>query len=381
MNATISEHLQPIDLHIEQIYLDPNNPRFVNDDWSYIPTDQIDLDTVQAGTRRRMEDHFNVDKLRINMEVNGYLPTDRIIVQRFKNEKYVVLEGNRRVSAAKQIYEVPFLPLGEIDKVQKSLESIPCLEYSGPESDAAWVLQGIRHITGIANWSAYSKARMLSERQDKGESLTDVGKRFGLSAYGAGAWVRGYKAYMQARNESQYGREIDERIYPFFQEIFNRSNISLRKWLDWNEKDQRFESDLNLNEFLGWFYPKEEPEDDRDVADVRGDWDKRIINTVHTLREISYLLSNSTPHFEMFLNNGDLSGVVALAKAQAAEEKIEYGREPAKKLLQTMDQLTRQLEDIPMLRFGRSGELQVDLRTKLAKLREVMDEVNDALNG
>ena len=381
MTSTISEQLQPIDLHIKQIYLDPNNPRFVNDDWRDIPTDQFDRETVQADTRRRMEAHFNIEKLRINMEVNGYLPIDRIIVKRFKQEKYVVLEGNRRVTAAKQISEMPMLQLGLIDKVQKTLESIPCLEYSGPETDAAWVLQGIRHITGIADWSAYNKARMLSERLDKGESLTEVGNRFGLSAYGAGAWIRGYKAYRQAKSESQYGREISERIYPFFQEVFNRSNISLRKWLEWNEKDQRFENDLNLNEFLCWFYPKEEPDDGRDVSDVRGDWDKRIVTTVHTLREISYLLTNSTPHFEMFLSNGDLSGVVALAKAQAAEVQIEYGREPAKKLLKTMDQLIRQLENIPMLKFGRSGELQDELNTKLTRLTEVMEEVTNALNG
>ena len=33
MDGIISDQLSPIELNIEQIYLDPNNPRFVDDNW------------------------------------------------------------------------------------------------------------------------------------------------------------------------------------------------------------------------------------------------------------------------------------------------------------------------------------------------------------
>ena len=224
MDIIISDQLTPINLNVEDIYLDPNNPRFVGDDWRTIHDDEIDKENVQSDTRKRMARFYNVEKLRMNMEVNGYLPIDRIIVRRFKLDKYVVLEGNRRITAAKQILS-SHQPGSEVSEaVLQSLSSIPCLEYTGSDTEASWIFQGIRHITGIVGWSAYNKAKLLSERwdEDKGITLTEVGKQFGLSRYGAGQWIRGYRAFRQAKDESNYSREIDEKVYPYFQELFRR---------------------------------------------------------------------------------------------------------------------------------------------------------------
>lgn len=49
-----------------------------------------------------------------------------------------------------------------------------------------------------------------------------------MTAYGAGQWVRGYYAFIQAAEESDYTQEIDERAYPYLQEIFSRSNPVLK---------------------------------------------------------------------------------------------------------------------------------------------------------
>lgn len=90
---TLVTQLSPLELPLTQIYLDPNNPRFVTAQWEAIPDDQIDDSEVQDQTRRRLTRRFDVDKLRMNMEVNGYLTIDRVIVRQFKPNKYVVLEG------------------------------------------------------------------------------------------------------------------------------------------------------------------------------------------------------------------------------------------------------------------------------------------------
>jgi hypothetical protein len=71
--------------------------------WQPIAPDEFDNPEVQEETRRKLIRDFSVDKLRMNMEVNGYLPIDRVIVREFKPSKYVVLEGNRRICAAKLI--------------------------------------------------------------------------------------------------------------------------------------------------------------------------------------------------------------------------------------------------------------------------------------
>ena len=104
--ALLSNQLQPDELPLDQIYLDPNNPRFVEANWDLVPIEDTADAEVQESTRRRMVRYFAVDKLKMNMEVNGYLPIDRVIVKEIADEKYIVLEGNRRICAAKMVSKV-----------------------------------------------------------------------------------------------------------------------------------------------------------------------------------------------------------------------------------------------------------------------------------
>jgi hypothetical protein len=92
----IFKDLVPTNLSIDKIYLDPNNPRFTELNWEYVNDEDIDNPAIQAKAQRILLDNYAIDKLRTNMEVNGYLPIDRVIVKQFKDDMYVVLEGNRR---------------------------------------------------------------------------------------------------------------------------------------------------------------------------------------------------------------------------------------------------------------------------------------------
>ncbi len=376
MDTIISDQLTPIELSIDQIYLDPNNPRFIDDNWRTVVDDKIDQASVQSKAHdKMMERSFNVDKLRANMEINGYLPIDRIIVREFKPEKYVVLEGNRRMTAAKLIQDMHEQGADISESVVQSLQHIPCVEYIGTDDRASWIFQGIRHITGIVGWSAYSKVKMLSERwEETGLTMTELGKQFGLSRYGAGQWIRAYKAYAQAKTESNYTREIDERAYPYFQELFGRSNIKLQEWLGWNNDNNvyRFENDDNLDRFLSWLYPKEDPEDGRELEDISGDWDKRRVGSVQQLRDISYLLRRDPQEFERFLYETELEEAVASARLKEADERREKRRElehPDSKLLDSIDSLVKQLTYTP-IHFKEDLVLKEKLSHGLSELEE-----------
>ena len=240
--------LTPVDLPLAQIFLDPNNPRFVTAHWNEIPEDQIDNPEIQQEARRRLVRGFDIDKLRMNMDVNGFLTIDRVIVRQFKPDRYVILEGNRRICAAQLLSNMT--EEGEVvsEGVLESVKKISCMLYTGHDANAAWVFQGLRHIVGVAEWSAFNKAKLLVEQmEDEGISLTDVGKRFGLTRYGAGQWVRGYHAFLQAQEESDYISEVDERSFPFFQEVFGRSSTEIREWMKWNDKDFKFENAMTFN--------------------------------------------------------------------------------------------------------------------------------------
>ena len=366
--SAIFQDLIPKDLPLESIYLDPNNPRFVGTNWQRVEDEQIDTRAVQESTRRRLIEEHGVEKLRMNIEVNGYLPIDRVVVRQFKNGKFVVLEGNRRICAAKMIEPIGMDGSEVAPEVLNSVKVIPCLEYVGAESDAAWIFQGLRHITGISEWSAYSKAKLLVEQMEQEQlTLTDAGKRFGLTAFGAGQWVRGYYAFKQAKEESDYVIEVDERSYPYFQEIFSRSSAPVREWLEWREEEYRFKNALNLNEFVGWLYPR--PPDAG--PDVRGNFEARRLARRDDIRLVSFLLKEGDKYFEQFRNGQELEPTYAIASAELYQQRLEEGLNRVEAVFNAIAACTKALDEVPYKVF-KDPDLKTQLDNKIKELERAI---------
>ena len=368
---TLNKELVDVKLTLDKIFLDPNNPRFTSLKWNDIPEEQISDEIIQKETRRKLEEEFSIYKLVDNIQMNGFLSIDRVIVKQFAEDKYVVLEGNRRICAAKVIMELYEKNAEQVDEsVVESIREISCLIYTGSESQASWVFQGLRHIIGIQEWPAYNKARLLVQLlEDEDLTLTEVGKKFGLSAYGAGQWVRGYYAFIQAAEESDYTQEIDEKAYPYLQEIFSHSNPVFKEWLHWDDTKYRFEDDLKFNEFLSWLYPRDK-ENILDGVDVKGHWENRLIKRSNDIRIISFLLRESRKDFETFRSDGDLE------KAQNSANTRKYleSQDPSTETLEKIKLCTKALDDIPFkLVLSRKEELS-DLLEKLEeKVREILN--------
>lgn len=368
---TLNNELVDAKIALDKIFLDPNNPRFTSLKWADISDDQIADVTIQAATKRKLEEGFSINKLVDNIQINGYLPIDRVIVKQIAEDKYVVLEGNRRICAAKNIMEQYKSNHEQVEKsVVDSLREISCLVYTGSERQPSWVFQGLRHIIGIQEWPAYNKARLLVQlMEDENLSLTEVGKKFGLTAYGAGQWVRGYYAFMQAAEESDYTQEIDERAYPYLQEIFSRSNPVFKEWLQWDDTHYKFNDNLKFNEFLSWLYPRNE-ENKLDGVEVKGNWDNRLIKRSNDIRIVSFLLRESRSDFEMFRADGDLEK----AQNRANTRKYLESQDPSTETIEKIKSCTKALDDIPFkLVVSRKEELS-DLLEKLEdKVREILE--------
>lgn len=370
--GTLNKELEDAVLKLDDIFLDPNNPRFISKNWNDISEDHISDDAVQKMTKLKLEQEFSIGKLVDNIKINGFLTIDRIIVKKFADNKFVVLEGNRRICAAKTIMESYSINPDSVAKeVIESLQEIKCLVYTGSEEQPAWVFQGLRHIIGIQEWPAYNKARLLVQlMEDENLSLTEVGKKFGLSAYGAGQWVRGYYAFVQAAEESDYTQEIDERVYPYLQEIFSRSNPVFKDWLKWNDSEYKFDDNLRFNEFLSWLYPRDE-ENVLDGVEVKGYWENRRIKRSNDLRIVSFLLRESINEFEMFRADGDLE------KAQNAVNMKKYleSQDPAIETIEKIKNCTKALDDIPFKLIVNQKE---ELTKLLANLNNRISEILEA---
>lgn len=368
----IFQELSPISLHLDQLFLDPNNPRFTEANWTHVPEADFQKGDVQERTMRRLVTDFDVDKLRMSMEVNGFLPIDRTVVRQFAVGKYIVLEGNRRICAAKKILQGHSEGAQLNPKVIESLQEIPCLLYTGTDSDAAWIFQGLRHISGVVEWSAFNKAKLLVEQMEaEGMTLTEVGQRFGLTPHGAGQWVRGYRAFNQARQESDYTNEVDEKSYPYFQEIFSRTSAPVREWMEWNETEERFDSLLNFNEFVGWLYPRA---DVGDGTNSKGDFEKRWLARRDDIRSVAHLLTKAPEFFSQFRAGGDLEKAYSLALAQEFEAEAKKTSDPVAEVFVALQLCTKALENIP-LRAIRDEAVKARLDLELAKLTAAIAQI------
>nr|WP_315493308.1 ParB N-terminal domain-containing protein [uncultured Rhodoferax sp.] len=370
----LHQDLSPIELSLSNIYLDPNNPRFTEVDWEYVPESDWSKSDVQERAQRRLVSDFGVEKLRMSMEVNGFLPIDRVIVRKFDNDKYIVLEGNRRICAAKMIGEISLDGSAVAESVLESLKQIPCLSYTGTNGDASWIFQGLRHISGVTEWSAFNKAKLLVEQMEKEEvSLTEVGKRFGLTPHGAGQWVRGYYAFIQASQASDYINEVDERSYPYFQELFGRSSTPVREWLEWNEAKYEFSNKLNLDEFISWLYPRQSGAEAEGMT-RKGDFDKRRVARRDDLRQIASLLTNDKELFEQFRGGTDLENCYSLALTKKFEEDARRRADPILDLFAAVEQCVKVTSNVPY-RAMKDPEIRTKILGALSELEAAIAEL------
>lgn len=385
MSTSLVNTLRPIELNINQIFLDPNNPRFLSPDWEYISEENITSDYIQQKTLDMMVTSYGIYKLAANIRINGFLRMDRIVVRKIlmqhsvksnsdtqpQADQYVVLEGNRRISAIKVIHE-ELKTNSTIDaEILNSITELECLEYVGSNNEAAWIFQGLRHISGIADWPPFNKAKLLVDQMESESlNLTQVGERFGISPFAAGQWMRGYKAYEQASSESDFTYELDMNIYPYFQEIFGRSSVGVREWLEWDETTMEFKNKLNLNEFIGWLYPKDE-----DNTDAFGQWDKRHLDGRDDLRTISYLIKQAPKQFDEFRRELKLENAYAKALATKHDEAI---NDTTDQTFAAIEKCILALDNVPAKALRHpdiKANLVVKCKNVISVMRELIPEV------
>ena len=141
----------------------------------------------------------DLEELLQSIAANGYLDIEPLVVMRDRSDgMYIVLEGNRRLSAIKLLSN-PLLArvaddtyssndrfhrdfssrVPKIDEqFRKTLEEVSV--YRVENRDAARSFIGFKHINGPAKWSSYAKARFASEwyRSNK-TSLEEIALKIG----------------------------------------------------------------------------------------------------------------------------------------------------------------------------------------------------------
>ncbi|MBV2149047.1 ParB N-terminal domain-containing protein [Sphingobium sp. AS12] len=276
---------------VDDIFLDPNNPRF----WSEqntreIPDRRIPDEKVQATARTNIDRH-GIDDLFNSILRNGFLLLDRIVVRSIEGHdgKYVVVEGNRRFRSLTKlrtaIKEETIAEEGiDDDYLARLLEETTAIEvliYKGSGTDdISWMLQGIRHISGIRDWEPAQRAKLVAKQiDDEGKTFRAAGQQFGLSPQAVGRLYRTYKALEQMRADDEFGGKARNDYFSLFEEAYR--NTTLREWLGWDEEQRKFTNEDRIKRFYSWVSPDDEHEDKA-----------RRIHNPKQIKELAYLIEN-----------------------------------------------------------------------------------------
>jgi hypothetical protein len=169
----------------------------------------------------------------------GYVPIDNIVVTRNPDGRYLVIEGNRRVTALRMILN------GEIaHRLQdtSSLTKIPALLLEEPSETAAitqWLIQGTRHIGGIKPWGPFQKARALDIlMKQRGFSAKEASAALGLKRHEVTRLLRSLGGFTELRGDAKYGRFAKADNFSFFDEMLGKP--ALRTYFKWDDKAGRF---------------------------------------------------------------------------------------------------------------------------------------------
>lgn len=231
-----SNKLKQIQLGPDDLLLDPNNPRLVDKFPSTGKVAEKDFLSEQAGIKSKFakkakkrneeeEDFTDISDLYNSMIRIGYVAIDRIVVRHIESlDKYVVIEGNRRVSTIKLIRERA--KNGELEDggensekkqyeaVKDSFERLDVLELKTKgltETEIEQqidVILGLRHFGSVLDWKPLNRAfnayknymaiePPLEKFEIEGRRIKEVASRLSVSASRVTKALETYVVFMQ----------------------------------------------------------------------------------------------------------------------------------------------------------------------------------------
>lgn len=161
-------------LNVSEILLDYDNPRVFIEEPS------------QENLLRFLINEYDSIELANQIYLNGGLPPAEKPVLILENGKYIVVEGNRRISACKILLNPKLLSNGEAtmipsidNQIRHYLENFPVT--IAPNRDSAEPYITMRHSgeKGIKKWSTIAVTKRYINRYEKGESINHIAKILG----------------------------------------------------------------------------------------------------------------------------------------------------------------------------------------------------------
>jgi len=314
--TSIAKMLTPITVSLDDILLDPNNPRFsdLGEDVSPIQEGRFSDEKVQSYTFDRMRaDSFDVAELRDTIKTLGFLPMDKIVLRKWKGnsqpiQKYIVVEGNRRITALKWLMHLHTIGKESFTAEQiENFTKLDCLliDESVADDSVYLILPGLRHVSGIKEWGPYQKAKAVFTLRNSGMTAQQAAQSLGLSTRAANSAYRCFLALEGMKKDEEFGEYAQPKMYSFFEEIFKKAN--LKSWLGWNDDNGKFLNEERLGEFYNW------------IVNIDGEEEAKITSAIQ-VRELAAIIGDESALNILRAPDGTLSRALARYEIEHPQE-------------------------------------------------------------
>lgn len=303
----------------------------------------------------------------------GYSDAEPLLIVKNSSEKFVVVEGNRRLAAVKllnnpQLSELRKNIIKEIVENARisAPQKIPCILYEKRESILDYL--GYRHITGVKDWGALEKARYLDQLYTVHIANTDteniykkLAKMIGSKASYLKNLHMALKLYEYANDEAYFQTGIKEKDVNFSWITTVLGLAGITEYIGYDKNNVGIENinKKNFEKVFIWMYDKE----------------KGVISESRELTKLSSILSCK-------------KATEKLEKGATLSEAILFTSEPEEAFLKLLRNAKSQLEQAKasIEQLNGKPELSDDLLNDIEKLSRTIKgalyaNFNDELNN
>jgi len=364
----------PLYISVKQLFLDPENPRLPKE-----AQGKSEGELLEVLFRR-----FNLEELAYSMAENGYFDEEPLVVipqqlpKKFKKvepdnpeyvkfigderTKFTVVEGNRRVAAAKLLLDQGLrkkLGIKTWPKLSKAvagnISQLPAIVYSKRREVVSYL--GVRHLIGIQKWESYAKARYIASMAESGADLDDIQAKIGDRKNATRLSYICYKILEQAKDILGYDITKAQNNFSFLILSMGglRNFLGMPRKLsevDYNEPVPKDKME-NLHFLLSCLYGDKgsDPliEESRDITDylkwvLNSDEAYEYLKETGDLKEAYEYTAGEETYLHKALATANKKLDLVLGKVHRHRDKLNI-REEIEKASQTIEELLKRINN------------------------------------
>ncbi len=358
-------------MSVDQLQFDPQNPR--------LPHSIVDSDDESEVINWMLSD-ASIIELMGSIGEKGFFPGEPLLVvkNKKKQNKYIVVEGNRRLTASKlllhpNLAKKKAIAIGQIStEAREKPDELPVLVF--PDRKDILDYLGFKHITGVKSWGALAKAKYLRQLQEeykglsKPEQYRKLAKAIGSRADYVKELLIGLDVYDRIHNKDYFGiNGLNEDTIDFgvYYNALRYPNIAeyigINKTSDNPTKELKIEK---LKELSKWISEKDGIQnktklgESRNLSKLNAIVEKpKALSLFQSGRSIDEALIYTEEPYELFR----LAIINSLASIKEAHNTFPIVAEPSKSDLDNLNELSKTvvaLEDLVELRLSKLKKIK-----------------------